>query len=457
MNILVIDDEQRVLTEICEYLTHMGHKAIGSPNPLTGLEMLKHEAIDLLILDVMLPDIGGIEFLGKIKPDYPELDVIVISGHGDMDTVIAALRAGAGDYLKKPFRHYELQLAMERTQKLHQMKAEIMSLNADNSILLKEYNKKSEHRLIGESPQIKSVYELAQKASEYADLPVMITGESGTGKEIISRLIHFSSARKDRNFLAINCSAIPDNMLESEFFGYRRGAFTGAINDRKGYFEYCDGGTLLLDELAEMPMFMQSKLLRVLEDKTITKIGMDKPVRVNVRIISATNQDIGKAVNEGKFRLDLYHRINTFQIHIPALRDRISDIPLLVEHYLYLFSRQYAKPMCSVSDEAMQVLMSYSYPGNVRELKNLVERAVLIGNGKVLNPSDFNGLLLSSPSLPMQNEETKNFNLAEHEKYLVQMALQHTDNNQTKAANLLGISRHALIRKMKQINRTAMA
>ncbi len=453
MNILVIDDEQRVLTEICEYLNRMGHKATGSPNPLSGLEMLKHESFDMLILDVMLPDIGGIEFLRKIKPEFPELDVIVISGHGDMDTVIAALRGGASDYLKKPFRHYELQVAMERVHKMHQMKDEIISLSADNAIILKEFNKKHEHRLIGDSPQIKEVYQLALKAAEYSDLPVMITGESGTGKEIISRLIHFSGERKARNFLAINCSAIPDNMMESEFFGYRRGAFTGAISDRKGYFEYCDKGTLLLDELAEMPMFMQSKLLRVLEEKTITKIGMDKPVGVNVRIISATNKDISKEVQAGKFRLDLYHRINTFQIHIPPLRERIGDIPLLVEHYLYMFSKQYSKPMCKVPDETMQVLMSYSYPGNVRELKNLIERAVLIGNGKTLMAEDFSGLISSTSKLPVKESIGCNFNLDENEQLLVKQALKHTDNNQTKAAELLGISRHALIRKMKQYSR----
>ncbi len=457
MQILVIDDEQRVIDEICEFLKRTGHQAVGILNPTDGLALLKQGSFDILILDVKMPEISGIEFLSQIKPEFPELDVIIISGHGDMETVIDAMRAGAADYLKKPFRHQELRLAMERTQQIHQLKSEINRLTEHNTLISQELFKRIEHQMVGNSPEIKHVIDLAMKASAYSDLPVLITGESGTGKEIIARLIHHASERKAHNFLGINCSAIPENMLESEFFGYKRGAFTGALSDRKGFFEYSDQGTLFLDELADMPMILQSKLLRVLEDKVITKLGLDRPIPVNVRIISATNHDLTKYISEGRFRLDLLHRINTFQIHIPPLRERKSDIPLIAQHYIQKLCIQYGKPLCTLHYEALAKLLEYSFPGNVRELKNLIERAILIANSSVLLPEYFP---LDAETLNHTNEvrstlpvaQTKNYNLDSNETYLVNEAMQATDNNQTKAAELLGISRHALIRKLKHIN-----
>lgn len=458
MQILVIDDEQRVVSEIVEFLNRSGHQAVGLLNPRQGLELLSQTAFDILILDVRLPEIGGIDFLRQIKPLHPDLDVIIISGHGDMDTVIAAMRAGAADYLKKPFRHQELQLSMERTRRLHQMKTEITRLTADNHLISQELYKRIEHQLVGDSPVIHNVLELAMKAAGYGDLPVLVTGESGTGKEIIARLIHHAGERRAQNFLAINCAAIPENMLESEFFGYRKGAFTGAMTDRKGFFEYCDKGTLFLDELADMPMFLQSKLLRVLEARTITKLGMDKPIPVNVRIISATHHDLAEDIKQGTFRLDLYHRINTFQIQIPPLRDRKSDIPLIAEHYIRTLCQQYNKPHCTLHPEALAKLMEYSFPGNVRELKNLIERALLIASTNVLTVECFP--LRSKPladehtsTHPPISDRHQDYNLERQEAVIIRLAMEAVNQNQTKAAELLGISRHALIRKLKQLSK----
>lgn len=457
MHILVIDDEQRVVSEICEFLNRSGHQAVGILNAKDGLAILRQTPYDILILDVKLTDTDGIEFLARIKPEFPELDVIIISGHGDMETVIEAMRAGAADYLKKPFRHQELRLAMERTQRIHQMKHEINRLTEDNTLISAELYKRIEHQMVGDSPQIKAVLDLAMKAAGYSDLPVLITGESGTGKEIIARLIHHAGARKAQNFLGINCSAIPENMLESEFFGYRRGAFTGALTDRKGFFEYTDRGTLFLDELADMPLFLQSKLLRVLEDRVITKLGMDKPIPVNVRIISATNRDLTQSINDGQFRLDLFHRINTFHIQIPPLRERKADIPLIAEHYIHKLCVQYGKPLCILHPEALEKLVHYSFPGNVRELKNLIERALLITSGTVLTSDCFplTGTENTNASQPENagkpENQPLNFNLDTNEANLVKQALSYAGNNQTKAAELLGISRHALIRKLKHI------
>jgi transcriptional regulator with PAS, ATPase and Fis domain len=314
--------------------------------------------------------------------------------------------------------------------------------------------------MVGNSPEIKQVLSLAMTAAGYGDLPVLITGESGTGKEIIARLIHHAGERKANTFLGINCSAIPENMLESEFFGYRRGAFTGALADRKGFFEYSDKGTLFLDELADMPLMMQSKLLRVIEDKTITKLGMDRPIPVNVRIISATNHDLAKSINEGKFRLDLYHRINTFQIHIPPLRERPSDIPIIANHYLQKLSNRYGKPLCILHQDALAKLMEYSLPGNVRELKNLIERAILISTSSVLLPESFPLATTEQQTSggsyhhSLAGKQPESYNLDLHESDLIKQAMLAAKNNQTKAALMLGISRHALIRKLKHLDKT---
>ncbi len=444
MNILIIDDEQRVVSEIIEFLSRLGHKVQGVNTIEESQTLLQIHSFDLLLLDVRLAKMSGIEYLQIIKPQYPEMEVIIMSGHGDMDTVIEAMRAGAADYLKKPFRHKDLQISMERANKLRTMNKDIIQLKEDKALISQELEQVIGHQLIGESREIKEVLQMALKAAEYNDLPVLITGESGTGKEIIARIIHHSSNRKKHNFLGVNCSALPENMMESEFFGYRKGAFTGAFTDRKGFLESASHGTLFMDEIADMPKNMQAKLLRALEEKSIIKLGTDKAIPINVRIISATNHNIHDKIDRSEFRLDLFHRINTIQIDIPPLRERKSDIPVLINHFVQQFCHQYGKPVPSITKETLNHLTNYSYPGNIRELKNMVERALILNKEPSIHPDLF-PILKSTQTI----DET-DYTLSENEAVLIENVLKQFQGNQTKAAEKLGISRFTLMRKLKK-------
>jgi DNA-binding NtrC family response regulator len=399
-----------------------------------------------LITDVRLPQINGLDVLKKVKNDYPTIEVIVVSAHGDMDTVIAALRLGAIDYLRKPFRHIDIQIAIERTHKFLQLHREMVDMEEKNSLISKELESRIERHLIGDSPQLKKVLELALTAAKYPFVNVLITGESGTGKENIARIIHHASERKDNIFCAVNCSAIPDSLLESEFFGHKKGSFTGAIDDKKGFFEISNNGTLFLDEIADMPMNLQSKILRAIEEKKITRVGDTKEIVTNFRVISATNRDIKELIKKNKFRLDLFHRLNTFHIHIPPLRERPEDIEPLLTHFVEEFSRIMNKPIPAIDEKVIPFLKEYPFPGNVRELRNMVERAIILYNGNTIKISDFP----IEYTLNCSSTEIDSFNLKEIEKNTIYQALKKSNYNQTSAADMLGITRDALIRKMKK-------
>lgn len=394
----------------------------------------------------MLPGMNGLDVLEKVKEEYPETEVIMISGYGDMEMVIKAMRRGASDFIRKPFQVMDIQVAVERTGKFVQLQKKLTTAENRGSLVSKELEGIIEKDFIGESNAIKKVLQIALKAAKDKDVNVLITGENGTGKEIISRIIHYGSPRVKQVFAPVNSSAIPSTLLESEFFGHVKGAFTDAREDKKGYFELANQGTLFLDEIADMPFALQAKLLRAIEENKIKKVGSNKEIPVDVRIISATNKNIEELICQDKFRIDLYHRINTIEINIPPLRKRPEDIKPLLTHFVKSFSQKKNLPTPKISTSLITKLQSYHFPGNVRELRNMVERALILLEGDELLPEDF-PLKGENAKKTFQNETLC---IEQHEQYLIKEALKRCDMNQTHAAELLCISRDALKRKIKK-------
>ena len=449
IKILILDDEKQFTEELNGFFVGSDYESFEANTAEEGRKVLSNHEIDLLILDVRLPGVNGLDILKEVKVTYPNMEVIIISAHGDMDTVIKAMRFGAFDYLRKPFRFIDIQIAIERTQKYLQLHRKLKRMEEKNSLISKSLEGKIDRQFIGVSPQILKVYEQAVTAAEYSEANVLITGESGTGKENIARIIHHSSDRKENLFCAVNSSAITESLLESEFFGHKKGSFTGAISDKMGFFEVCNHGTLFLDEIADMPFNLQAKILRATEEKVITRVGDTNPVQTDFRIISATNHDIEKRVEEKKFRLDLLHRLNTLHIHIPALRERPQDIKPLINHFVELYATRFNKPKIEISKEVFEPLLRYDFPGNVRELRNMVERAIILSKGNVLGAEDFP---IKQHSASHGEQHTESVNLKSNEIQIIQKALQSVNYNQKAAADVLGITRDALIRKMKKYN-----
>jgi DNA-binding NtrC family response regulator len=401
-----------------------------------------------MILDVRLPGISGLDILKEVKVKLPNLEVVIISAHGDMDTVIKAMRLGAFDYLRKPFRHIDIQIVIERTQKYLHMQRKLKQVEERNSLISKTLEERIDRHFIGVSPLICDVFEAAVTAAKYPDANVLITGESGTGKENIARIIHYSSTRKDHLFCAVNSSAITDSLLESEFFGHKKGSFTGAIADKMGFFEVCNQGTLFLDEIADMPLNLQAKILRAAEEKVITRVGDTSLIKTDFRIISSTNIDIEKRVEENKFRLDLLHRLNTLHIHIPPLRERPEDIKPLLIHFTAEFALKLNRAI-SINPDVYKKLEKYAFPGNIRELKNMAERAIILCKFNSLSIEDF-PLKYQAVVTPEPITDVANLKLQEID--MIRKALISTKFNQKAAADVLGITRDALIRKMKKYN-----
>jgi DNA-binding NtrC family response regulator len=447
IKILILDDEKQFTEELSSFFLDSEFEPFEANTVEDGKIILSKFEIDLLILDVRLPGANGLDILKEVKMKHPNMEVIIVSAHGDMDTVIKAMRLGAFDYLRKPFRFIDIQIAMERTQKYLQMQRKVKQLEEKNSLISIALEEKIERQFIGVSQQILKVFEQAVTAANYPDANVLITGESGTGKENIARIIHYSSIRKDHLLCAVNSSAITESLLESEFFGHKKGSFTGAIDDKKGLFEVCNHGTLFLDEIADMPLNLQAKILRATEEKVITRVGDTQPIRTDFRIISATNHDIEKRVKKKKFRLDLLHRLNTIQIHIPPLRERPEDIKPLLTHFVSIYASLFNKPNLHIAPEVFDELMKYDFPGNVRELRNMTERAIMLCKGSRLGIADF--------QLKQQKAEeiVPNDNIVDLKSLEVNMirrVLKKYNYNQQAAADVLGIHRDALSRKLKK-------
>ncbi len=460
LSILVVDDEPRLVDEIAEFLRSKAFAVFTANHPTQALELVKTQTPDIAILDIRLPGMNGLELLAEIKKVHPLIEVIMISGHGDMNTVIEAMRKGAVDYFAKPFRLADVYKAIIRTERFIQLAAELNAIRNNRDMLSKKLLENIGVRLVGNSKAMKEMISLMTKVAQTPNTSVLILGESGTGKELVAHGIHYLSRRGHNTFYSVNCSAIPESLFESEFFGHKKGAFTGADADKEGWFEIADGGTLFLDEISDMPLVQQAKLLRVLEERRVSKIGSRQSKQVDVRVIAASNTDLEKLANENKFRLDLFHRLNIFVITIPPLRERKEDIPSLTEYYLKLYCRQFGKPKLKISRAAIEKLVEYDFPGNVRELRNIIERAVILCEGDELLPDHLK--LSSSNSHPDNgggnagNEENApglsepGLDLEENERKLIRIALEKAGNNKSKAAALLNITWQALDRRMKK-------
>lgn len=450
LTILILDDEQRVRDEIEEFLSENQFAVCKAELPSQAFNIIDKEDIDIAIVDIKLPEMDGIKVLKKIKENHPEIEVIMISGHGDMQTVIEAMRLGASDYFPKPFRLLEINNAIERTKRFIILHKKLKDAESSVSLLSKEIQDNVGHQLLGKSPAIRNIVNLMTKVARTKNTSVLITGESGTGKELIARGIHFAGSRKQNHFHSVNCSAIPETLFESEFFGHKKGSFTGAIEDKPGWFEISNKGSLFLDEISDMPISQQAKLLRVLEDKKVNKVGSRTTIDVDVRVIAASNRDLESMSETDKFRFDLYHRLSSFIIHIPPLRERREDIPILLDFFITDFSDKMALPIKSIDPRIEKQLLRYNFPGNIRELKNIVERALILCEDGELTMEHF----ILNPKKMSKNEiliqEETSLDLEQTERSLIIKALEKTDHNKAKAATLLKISWQSLDRRMKK-------
>ncbi|MFQ5646404.1 MAG: sigma-54-dependent transcriptional regulator [bacterium] len=440
--VLIIDDESRIRSSLSGILTDENYQVLQAGNAEDGLDIVSSHKPEAVLLDIWLPRMDGLEALEKIKSLDPSIEVIMISGHGTVETAVKATKLGAYDFLEKPLSLEKVLLTIEHA-------LEKRELESENKKLKKRISK-DETFFIGESEKIKKILTDLDLIAP-TNGSVMISGENGTGKEIIAKLLHEKSKRKGKPFIEVNCAAIPESLIESELFGHEKGSFTGAIASRAGKFEAADRGTIFLDEIGDMSLTTQAKLLRVLENMTIVRVGGNNNIQVDVRVISASNKDLKREVAEGNFREDLYYRLNVIPVFLPSLRERRDDIPLLAEHFLKSFCRQNGKRSKVVSPEAMEKLCQYDWPGNVRELKNIIERMVIMTRGNKIGASDVpylgrtvipNALSLEPVSL---KEARDNF-----ERQLIEEKLSRNQGNISKTAKELNMERSNLHKKIKQ-------
>ena len=357
LSVLVLDDEKNIANRMADFLVELGYDARALYAPEKAMNILRRDAPDVLISDVMMPGLNGLQLLKEIRARQIPVEVIMVSAHGDMDMVIEAMQHGAVDFIRKPFSILDIQMAIERTGKYLRLQNRLQLVEDRNSLISRELENSIERNFIGTSKKIKKVLDTALKAGCDRDASILITGENGTGKEIIARIIHQTSERRSSSFFPVNCSAIPETLIESEFFGHQKGSFTDAKEDKKGFFELTDGGSLFLDEIADMPVGLQAKLLRAIEEKKIKRVGSAREIDIDMRLISATNQDIEKKIEEKKFRIDLYHRINTITISMPPLRERPEDIAPLLHYFIAFFARRKKKEVPEIAPDVLEKLI----------------------------------------------------------------------------------------------------
>lgn len=451
LRILVVDDEVRMREEIGEYLRKRSYEVQTAPHPGEATRLLQHYDFDIAIVDIKLPGISGLELLKIIREAHPQVEVIMISGHGDMQSVIEAMRLGAIDFFQKPFRLIELNQALQRTRRFIEISQQLRQTRSSLNLLSSQFRQHNGSAMIGSSEAIQNVTSLMEKVASTDHTSVLITGESGTGKELVAMGIHLLSSRKNNLFHSVNCSAVSESLFESEFFGHKKGAFTGANEDRQGWFEVASGGTLFLDEIGDLPLGQQAKLLRALEERKIRRVGGHHEISVDVRVIAASNQPLEEMVSEKKFRADLYHRMSTFVIHLPPLRERAEDIGPIANHFTALYARSMNKNIAGISPTALQLLKQYPFPGNIRELRNMIERAVILCDGHYLETTHL--AISATPQFPSQETKTleeTSLDLDQVEKETILKALQRAGGNKTTAARLLNITWQTLDRRLQK-------
>ena len=458
-HVLIVDDELNIRRVLAAMLAREGYEVTTAEDGEQALAVLRKTPVHVVVTDLVMPRLGGMQLLERVSAEFPDVPVIFITAHGTVDSAVQALKAGAFDYITKPFEQEELKKVIAKATRAHEFERQ----NVHAPVASGE-----KPPLVGESPAMRHLHEVVAKV---ADSPstVLITGESGTGKELVARELHAGSSRRDRPLIKVNCAAIPKDLVESELFGYEKGAFTGAVGSKPGRFELADGGTLFLDEIGEIPVEMQVKLLRALQESEFERVGGIKTLHVDVRLIAATNRDLKALIAEGKFREDLYYRLAVVPIALPPLRDRREDVPLLVHHFIEKYNRRLGKKVSGIEDEALQLLLGYAWPGNIRELENLMERSVLFADGARIEASALPDALrekgpvaptpiaavgplgaIAAPSGASMKEIVR-LAQAELEKELIGRALEETGGNVTRAAKRLQISRKSLQVKMKEL------
>ena len=441
--ILIIEDEKNMVWALTNALKQDGYQiesVLRGDQALSNIEKLDP---DLVLLDIKLPGMDGISVLSAIRASGNDVPVIMMTAHGTLDTAIQAIKLGATDYLSKPFDLEEMKITVKKALQFGEMTKEIHFLKDELSKNLKD-------TIIGSSEKMQDLLQVAEQVA-VSDATVLITGESGTGKEVIADFLYKSSGRSEMPFVKVNCGALTETLLESELFGHEKGAFTGAVGRKPGRFERADGGTIFLDEIGEIPLSIQVKLLRILQQKEFERVGGTETLSADVRILAATNRNLAEMVEQGSFREDLYYRLNVIPIEIPALRERKEDIPLLLEHFINKFADKMKREKLVIDDAAMECLVNYSWKGNIRELENLVERMVILSRGEVIKVDDLPKEIKvkDNQEIPFYLPDS-GIKLDEVEKDLIFQAMQRTDHNQTKAAKLLGISRHTLLYRLEK-------
>lgn len=447
--ILVVDDEKLIRWTLEQHLVKEGYDVVTAESAEKGLQIILDDEPDLVLLDNRLPEMTGLELLEKLKAQERGLIVIMITAYGLVETAVKAMKLGAYDYISKPFNLEEITFVIRKALEAGSLRRQVKLLRGKTDLI------------VGETEQMVRVKDLISRIAKSDATTVLIQGESGTGKELVAKAVHQGSSRANQPFMAINCAALPVNLLESELMGHEKGAFTDAKAAKKGLFELADGGTVFLDEIGDMDMGMQAKLLRILEEKSFRRVGGVKDIKVDVRVISATNQDLAKAMSEGKFRKDLYYRLQVVPIILPPLRGRGRDVLLLAQHFVEYFNRECHKRMSGLSEETEKILLAYSWPGNVRELKNVIERAMIFESEGHILPEHLSPEILENP-VHVSTEQLKpvalesltipetGISIEEVENALVKKALEIAAGNQTRAAQLLKMPRDAFRRRMKR-------
>jgi DNA-binding NtrC family response regulator len=458
-HIVVVDDDESTLDVTCQLLVAEGYQVTGVRDARRALELLKETPVQVVLTDLRMPGMDGCEMIERIAQADSQIACIVMTGYGTVEHAVKAMKAGAYDFITKPIQIEAVSLVVRKA-------LELQRLRQENLLLRKTVREKySLHQLVGASDAIQSVHDFVQKVAD-SDSTVLIQGESGTGKELIARMLHFNSARRDRPLVPVNCGAIPENLLESELFGHEKGAFTGAVTARTGRFELAHGGTIFLDEIGEMSPALQVKLLRVLQERCFERVGGTKTIKVDVRVLAATNQDLERAIQENRFRADLYYRLHIIPITVPPLRERVGDVPLLAAHFLRQFNASKQADIHGVDPQAMEALTNYRWPGNIRELENLIERLVILKKRGQITVDDLPPKILgdrpvravAAPVMEMREPSPSLVNggihlaqeVEQYEHRLIAEAMRLSNGVTSKAAQLLKMNRTTLVEKLKR-------